>query len=308
MPNVQIARFSEIKSQGPRFAAELDLPLAAYQKMTAEECFLILSSPELGGPFATDPGISDAQGLVAAIVKCSPGQGPYLHAHYNTLENFVALDGFFRIFWGDTGEYETIIEPLDMVSVPRGVVRAFANASDKPAHILAFIRGNTPEEFSDVAMTPAAADDLLQTFGDGTVDKIKEIGWRFDASVDAPTAQVSPADMEAQIARFARLTAKDMNHLATYAMMAPEGVGAAVAGDPGLYANILEIAPGTSSKLAGINGKRNLMALTGRIIAIREGTEEMLSPWDMATLPDGASCRLANPSDEPARLLSIEVR
>jgi len=308
MSNVQIARFSEIESQGPRFAAELDLPLAAYQKMTAEEFYLLLSSPKLGGPFATDPGISDDQGLVAAIVKCSPGQGPYLHAHYNTLENFVALDGSFRITWGDMGENETIIDPLDMVSVPRGVVRAFANATDKPAHIMAFIRGNTPEDFADVAMTPAAADDLLQTFGDGTVDKIREIGWRFDASVDAPTARVSPDTMEAQVARFARLTAKDADGLATYAMMAPEGAGAAVAGDPGLYANILEIAPGTSAELAGIIGKRNLMALTGRTIATRDGTEEMLSPWDMATLPDGTSCRLANPGDEPARLLSIEVR
>ena len=308
MSNVQIARFSEIESQGPRFAAELDLPLAAYQKMTAEEFYLLLSSPKLGGPFATDPGISDDQGLVAAIVKCSPGQGPYLHAHYNTLENFVALDGSFRITWGDMGENETIIDPLDMVSVPRGVVRAFANATDKPAHIMAFIRGNTPEDFADVAMTPAAADDLLQTFGDGTVDKIREIGWRFDASVDAPTARVSPDTMEAQVARFARLTAKDADGLATYAIMAPEGAGAAVAGDPGLYANILEIAPGTSAELAGIIGKRNLMALTGRTIATRDGTEEMLSPWDMATLPDGTSCRLANPGDEPARLLSIEVR
>jgi len=308
MSNVQIARFSEIESQGPRFAAELDLPLAAYQKMTAEEFYLLLSSPKLGGPFATDPGISDDQGLVAAIVKCSPGQGPYLHAHYNTLENFVALDGSFRITWGDMGENETIIDPLDMVSVPRGVVRAFANATDKPAHIMAFIRGNTPEDFADVAMTPAAADDLLQTFGDGTVDKIREIGWRFDASVDAPTARVSPDTMEAQVARFARLTAKDADGLATYAMMAPEGAGAAVAGDPGLYANILELAPGTSAELAGITGKRNLMALTGRTIATRDGTEEMLSPWDMATLPDATSCRLANPGDEPARLLSIEVR
>ncbi len=308
MSDVQIARFSEIKSQGPRFAAELDLPLAAYQKMTAEEFYLLLSSPELGGPFATDPGISDTQGLVAAIVKCSPGQGPYLHAHYNTLENFVALDGSFRISWGDTGEHETIIDPLDMVSVPRGVVRAFANATDKPAHIMAFIRGNTPEDFADVAMTPAAADDLLQNFGDGTVDKIRNIGWRFDASVDAPTVQVSPDAMEAQVARFAKLSPEITGGLAIYAVMAPGPGQAAVAGDPGLFANIVEVAPGTQADLAGVPGKRNLMALEGRAIVTRNGDEEMLSPWDIVTLPADASCRLANPGDEPARLLSFEVR
>ena len=84
MSDTQLARFADIRSQGPRFAAEMDVPLGAYQNMTAEEFFLVMSSPTLGGPFATDPGISDDQGLVAAIVKCSPNQGPYLHAHYNT--------------------------------------------------------------------------------------------------------------------------------------------------------------------------------------------------------------------------------
>ena len=108
----KVARFADVRSQGARFAAEMGVPLGAYQKMTAEEFFLMLSSPALGGPFATDPGISDEQGLVAAIVKCSPGQGPYLHAHYNTLESFTCLDGRFRITWGDTGEHEAVLEPF----------------------------------------------------------------------------------------------------------------------------------------------------------------------------------------------------
>ncbi len=178
-----IARFGEIEPQGERLAEKLDIPLAAYQKMTAEKFFLLMSSPELGGPFADRPAISDDQGMIVAVVKCAPGQGPYLHAHYNTYENFICLTGRFRISWGDMGEHEAFLDPFDMIAVPKGVVRAFENASDNTAYILGLIRGDKPEDFHDVAMTPAAAKDLTEKFGADVVGKIEEIGWRFDATL-----------------------------------------------------------------------------------------------------------------------------
>ena len=141
-----IARFGEIEPQGERLAEKLDIPLAAYQKMTAEKFFLLMSSPELGGPFADRPAISDDQGMIDAVVKCAPGQGPYLHAHYNTYENFICLTGRFRISWGDMGEHEAFLDPFDMIAVPKGVVRAFENASDNTAYILGLIRGDKPED------------------------------------------------------------------------------------------------------------------------------------------------------------------
>lgn len=180
----RVARYAELEPQGPYFAEKLGIPLGAYQKMTAEELRLLMSSPALGGPFTAEPGISDDQNMIVAIVKCSPGQGPYLHAHYNTLENFICLKGRFRIRWGDEGENETFLEPYDMIAVPKGVVRNFENAGDDEALILAFIRGDKPEDFHDVAMTPAAAEDLEKNFGPGVRQKIEEIGWRFDAGLD----------------------------------------------------------------------------------------------------------------------------
>jgi uncharacterized RmlC-like cupin family protein len=180
----QIARFGEIEPQGGGLAEKLGIPLAAYQKMTAEEFFLVMSSEKLGGPFASQPAISDDQNMIVAIVKCSPGQGPYLHAHYNTYENFICLTGRFRIRWGDEGEYETFLNPYDVIAVPKGVVRTFENASDDTAYIMGFIRGDKPEDFHDVAMTPAAAADLTEKFGAEVVDKIEEIGWRFDATLE----------------------------------------------------------------------------------------------------------------------------
>lgn len=178
------AHFGDIEPQGEQFAQKLGIPLGAYQKMTAEEFYLLMSSDELGGPFASQPAISDDQNMIVAIVKCSPGQGPYLHAHYNTYENFMCLTGRFRIRWGDEGEYETYLDPYDVIAVPKGVVRTFENAADEDAYILGFIRGDKPEDFHDVAMTPAAAADLTEKFGAEVVGKIEDIGWRFDATLE----------------------------------------------------------------------------------------------------------------------------
>lgn len=178
------ARFADIEPQGNQFAEKLGIPLGAYQKMTAEEMKLLLSSEKLGGPFASEPAISDDQDMIVAIVKCSPGQGPYLHAHYNTYENFICLSGRFRIRWGDDGEHETFLDPLDVIAVPKGVVRTFENASDDDAYLMAFIRGDTPEDFDDVAMTPAAAADITEKYGADAKAKIEQIGWRFDAGVE----------------------------------------------------------------------------------------------------------------------------
>ena len=127
-----IARFGEIEPQGGRLAEKLGIPLAAYQKMTAEKFFLLMSSPELGGPFADQPAISDDQGMIVAIVKCAPGQGPYLHAHYNTYENFICLTGRFRISWGDVGEHEAFLDPVHHSSLDGA--RAHSVDTDPFAH------------------------------------------------------------------------------------------------------------------------------------------------------------------------------
>lgn len=180
----QIARFSKIRPQGTKWAEEMGIPLSAYKKMTAEEFYLLMSAPDLGGPFASDPAVSYEQNMIVAIVKCSPGQGPYLHAHYNTFENFLVLSGQFEILWGDKGEHRTVLDQYDMIAVPKGVVRTFRNCSDGEALILGFIRGDSPEAFADVAMTPAAAEDLEANFGKAAREQIEAIGWRFDAGVE----------------------------------------------------------------------------------------------------------------------------
>ncbi|MDE0779769.1 MAG: hypothetical protein OSB67_03350 [Alphaproteobacteria bacterium] len=311
MSDIQLARFADVHSQGARFAEEVGVPLGAYQKMTAEELFLVMSSPKLGGPFATNPGISDDQGLVAAIVKCSPGQGPYLHAHYNTLESFVCLSGQFRINWGDEGENEALLNTFDTIAVPRDVVRTFTNSSQDDAHILAFIRGDTPDDFADVAMMPAAATDLDETYGPGTSDKIKDIGWRFDAGETTSNRQVSPAEMSKCIARFADMTPRPDAGADIYSVMHPDPAQGAITGDRGEIAQIIEIPPGGGMpSYARIRTKETLMCLSGSITMgwgpdIR--ADNWLDLWDTVTFQPGTKRRISNPGGTPAQMLSLVI-
>ena len=312
MTDIQLARFSNVHSQGERLAAEMGVPLGAYQKMTAEELFLVMSSPALGGPFATDPGISVDQGLIAAIVKCSPGQGPYLHAHYKTLESFICLQGQFHINWGDEGEHEALLDTFDTIAVPRGVVRSFTSASKEgDAYILAFIRGDTPEDFADVAMTTAAAEDLDTSFGSGTAEKIKEIGWRFDAGIETPNVQVSPAEMETHIARFADLEPTSRNGVERFAVMYPDSTRAAISGDPGELAQIFRLSKdGAISPYARTRTKETLMCLTGNVtlqLGDDAGEQHELEPWDAVSMAPGVARSCRNAGETPAMLLSLVI-
>lgn len=312
MSDIQLARFQDVHSQGERLAAEMGVPLGAYQKMTAEELFLVMSSPALGGPFATDPGISVDQGLIAAIVKCSPGQGPYLHAHYNTLESFICLSGKFHITWGDEGEHSALLDTFDTIAVPRGVVRSFASAeANGDAHILAFIRGDTPEDFADVAMTTAAAEDLDASFGSGTADKIKDIGWRFDAGVETPNVQISPEEMEQHIARFADIAPSSRDGVDRYAVMHPNAGQATISGDPGELAQVFSLSSGSGvPRYERSRTKETLMCMEGSIAmgwGANADEAHLLEPWDAVSLPPGVARSFANAGDTPAKMLSLVI-
>ncbi len=68
--------------------------------------------------------------MIVSVAECEPGNGPGLHRHLNSVENFFCLSGRFEIAWGDQGEHTLVLEPLDMISVPRGENRSFRNISN----------------------------------------------------------------------------------------------------------------------------------------------------------------------------------
>jgi quercetin dioxygenase-like cupin family protein len=158
------------------------LPQEARDLVYARKLLAIASPREAEGPLANSAPIRDVD-FTFHIAECPPGQGPGLHAHHATTETFFCLDGRYRIYWGDEGEHEVILEQWDTVSVPPGVVRGFQNVGDDVARLLILVTGGV-SDMNDIAMTPGYRAKLA-AFGPEVVPELEKTGLRFDAGVDA---------------------------------------------------------------------------------------------------------------------------
>ena len=181
----RVARFSQISPQSNSYSEEDGIPKEAYEMLTAKTLYLLMSPECQGGPMAHQPAVVTKDKMSVIIAECPPGDRPLLHAHHRTNETFFCLDGRFRIRWGDEGENQTFLEQYDMIAVPPGVVRDFTNVSDKTAHLLVWITGETEDDFNDIEMPPIEAQRLEKKFGNEVLKKFKNIGVSFNAGVDA---------------------------------------------------------------------------------------------------------------------------
>ena len=178
------ARFGQITPQSTSYAEDTGIPKEAYEMLTAKTLYLLMSPASQGGPMAQAPAVTTADKMSVIIAECPPGDRPLLHAHHKTNETFFCLNGRFRIRWGDEGENETYLEPLDMIAVPPGVVRDFTNVSDETARLLVWITGEAEDDFNDIEMPPVEAEKLKQKFGADILDKFAAIGVSFNAGLD----------------------------------------------------------------------------------------------------------------------------
>jgi uncharacterized RmlC-like cupin family protein len=160
------------------------IPRGIVEKLTAHNVYPIMVPETYAGRSAMAP-IKVGEHVVLAIAECPPGDGPGLHNHEITIESFLCLQGRFEVTWGDEGEHSIELGPLDFVSVPPGVSRAFRNISDETARLLAVIELADPTSNDRVAYAPSVADEVERDFGAATLAKLKEIGFKFDAGVDA---------------------------------------------------------------------------------------------------------------------------
>src|SRR5262245_44128673 len=141
----RVARFNKLQTyQTQNFEAH-GMPAGAVEKITARRVYPVMAPADYQGRSAGAP-IKGPRGLIVSIAECEPGNGPGLHRHLNTVENFLCLSGRFEIAWGDQGEHRLVLDPLDMISVPRGENRSFRNLSDQTARLLVLIRPETDED------------------------------------------------------------------------------------------------------------------------------------------------------------------
>jgi mannose-6-phosphate isomerase-like protein (cupin superfamily) len=180
----RVARFNELTSyQQQNFEAH-QIPPGAVEKVAARRVYPVMAPADYQGRSAGAP-VKGPRGLIISIAECEPGNGPGLHRHLNTVESFFCLSGRFEIAWGDRGEHTLVLEPLDLVSVPRGENRSFRNISNEPGRLLVMIVPETDEQVDRVAFAPSLAEEIVNEYGKSALEGLQKIGFKFE---DEPTA------------------------------------------------------------------------------------------------------------------------
>jgi mannose-6-phosphate isomerase-like protein (cupin superfamily) len=179
----RVARFDKLHTYQRQNFETHNIPPGAVEKVTARRVYPVMAPADYQGRSAGAP-LKGPRGLIVSIAECEPGNGPGLHRHLNTVENFFCLSGRFEIAWGDQGEHTLVLEPLDMISVPRGENRSFRNISNGPGRLLVMIVPETDEQIDPISYSPSLAKEIESEYGKTALDGLRQIGFVFE---DEPT-------------------------------------------------------------------------------------------------------------------------
>jgi uncharacterized RmlC-like cupin family protein len=174
-----IARFDKLVPQKAEYEKR-GIPSEAFEMLAAKTIYLLMAPGGDKGSTAA-PAIVGKPGLTVNIVSCPPGNGPMLHAHMETQENFMPLTGKWEVSWGDKGEIKTILAPFDLIAVPPGTARQFKNVSDEEAMLLVLVQGE--EALNDIFYSTDVGDELVRRFGPGPKEAFEKIGFSFELGI-----------------------------------------------------------------------------------------------------------------------------
>ena len=188
----RIVRAKTIQPKKKRLEASGGIPTQAMEAIAADSIYLYMAPGEGMGASSQNPAIVGFPGLTVNVCRCPVGQGPDLHAHARTLETFMCIGGQFEVSWGDDGQYKTLLDEHDMISVPPNVMRAFRNTGKTPeAVLLVLIQGEAKDIAADVQYAPATGEKIERDFGPQVRQRIEEMGWRFDAELGSKIGEVA---------------------------------------------------------------------------------------------------------------------
>ncbi len=175
----RVARFNKLETyQRQNFDAH-GIPPGAVEKITARKVYPVMAPADYQGRSAGAP-VKGPRGLIVSIAECEAGNGPGLHRHLNTVENFMCLSGRFEIAWGDDGEHSLVLEPLDMISVPRGENRRFRNVSNETGRLLVMIVPETAEQADPISYAPSLAQEIASEYGKSALEGLQKVGFKFE--------------------------------------------------------------------------------------------------------------------------------
>ena len=109
-----------------------------------------------------------------------PGQGPCLHAHVKTFENFIVLEGKLEFSLNDDGAEKIVLNRWDTFSCPPGVNRGFRNVDTKDSVLLTIITGGINDR-NDIGLPPAVARQIEAVDPHALEVFTTKLGLRFDA-------------------------------------------------------------------------------------------------------------------------------
>ena len=175
----RVARFNKLHTYQRQNFETHDIPPGAVEKVTARRVYPVMAPADYQGRSAGAP-VKGPRGLIVSIAECEPGNGPGLHRHLNTVENFFCLSGRFEISWGDQGDHTLVLEPLDMISMPRGENRRFRNISDEAGRLLVMIVPETDEQIDPISYAPSLAKEIETEYGKTALEGLQRIGFVFE--------------------------------------------------------------------------------------------------------------------------------
>lgn len=187
----RIVRFRQLKPRSLIAQDKTGIPSEVTRSLAADRNYTYMAPVLPNNSAITENaalrGGDAGNAISVSLAICDPGYGPQLHAHARTVESFFCISGRFSITWGDKGQHTTVLEPLDFIAIPKGVVRTFKNVSDeKDAKLLVIIQGDK-QDFGDVYFVPEVAQMLMARFGPDIKAKLEATGRRFTAGVPEPT-------------------------------------------------------------------------------------------------------------------------
>ena len=175
----RVARFNKLQTYQTQNLATQGIPPGAMEKITARKVYPVMAPADYQGRSAGAP-VKGPRGLIVTIAECEPGNGPGLHRHLNTVENFMCLSGCFEIAWGDHGEHTLVLEPLDMISVPRGENRSFRNVSSETGRLLVMIVPETDQQSDPISYALSLAKEIETEYGKSALEGLQKVGFKFE--------------------------------------------------------------------------------------------------------------------------------
>jgi quercetin dioxygenase-like cupin family protein len=175
----RIARFDKLQTYQRQNLDVHGIPPGAVEKITARRVYPVMAPADYQGRSAGAP-VKGPPGLIVSIAECEPGNGPGLHRHLNAVENFLCLSGRFEIAWGDRGEHKIVLEPLDMISVPRGENRSFRNIAKETGRLLVMIVPETAAQVDPISYAPSLAAEIEKEYGKAALEGLQKIGFKFE--------------------------------------------------------------------------------------------------------------------------------